>query len=144
MTQASSGDPVALWGPRRGFRVPDDAMHVVFVADETGFAAVAAVLGGLSADCRATVVLECVDAGHRPSLPDHPGLEVIWVDRGDDPPGLRNRLLETVMSSTIAVDAAFGAGESRQISAVRRHVRRVLGVPASRVLMTGYWRRPVA
>jgi NADPH-dependent ferric siderophore reductase len=144
MMQASSGDPVALWGPRRGFRVADDAMHVLLVADETGFAAVAAVLDALPADRRASVVLECVDADHRPVLPDHPGLEVIWVDRGDDAPGLRNRLLETVMSISIVVDAAFGAGESRQISAVRRHVRGVLGVPASRVLMTGYWRRPVA
>lgn len=144
MMQASSGDPIALWGPRRGFRVPDEAQHVLLVADETGFAAVAAVLDGLPADRRATAVLECIDADHRPPMPDHPGLEVIWVDRGGDPPGLRNRLLDAVTSIMLVPDAAFGAGESRQISAVRRHVRQMVGVPAARVLMTGYWRHQVA
>jgi NADPH-dependent ferric siderophore reductase len=144
MMQASSGDPIALWGPRRGFRVPDDAQHLLLAADETGFAAVAAVLGVLPVDRRATAVLECIDADHRPPTPGHPGLEVIWVDRGGDAPGLRNRLLDAVTSLTLVPDAAFGAGESRQISAVRRHVRQAFGVPAARVLMTGYWRRQVA
>jgi NADPH-dependent ferric siderophore reductase len=144
MMQASSGDPIALWGPRRGFSLPNNAQHVLLVADETGFAAVAAVLDVLPADRRATVVVECVDADHRLALADHPGLEMIWVDRGDDAPGRTNRLLDAVASVAAVPDAAFGAGESRQISAVRRHVRRVLGVPASDVLMTGYWRRQVA
>lgn len=144
MRAASAGDPVALWGPRQGFRVPDDAEHVVLVADETGFAAVAAVLDALPADRRVTVVLECVDAEHRPAMPCHPGLEATWVERGADAPGLTNRLLDGVSSIRAAPDAAFGAGESHQISAVRRHVRRVLGVPSDRVTMTGYWRRQVA
>jgi NADPH-dependent ferric siderophore reductase len=144
MTQATPGDPIALWGPRCGFRVPDDAQHLLLVADETGYAAVAAVLDALPVDRRATAVLECIDVDHRPTMPGHSGLEVIWVDRGDDAPGLRNRLLEAVTSLTVVPDAAFGAGESRQISAVRRHIRHTLGVPAARVLMTGYWRRLVA
>lgn len=141
MQQASPDDPIAVWGPRQGFRVPPDARHVLLVADETGFAAVAAVLDALPADRRATAVLECIDAEHRIVLPDHPGLDAIWIERGDDAPGATNRLLDAVRSAPLVVDAAFGAGESRQITAVRRHVRRVLGVPASRVSMTGYWRR---
>lgn len=144
MAGASAGDPVALWGPRRGFQPPDDVEHVLLVADETGFAAVAAVLEALPADRRATAVLECVDADHRPVLPAHPGLEPIWTHRGADAPGRTNRLLDTLRSTSIVTDAAFGAGESRQIGAVRRHVRRVLGVPAGRALMTGYWRRQAA
>ncbi len=142
MMQASPGDPVALWGPRRGYHGQADAQHLLLVADETGLAAVAALLDTLPADRRATAVLECVDAHHRPALPGHPGLETIWVDRGDDAPGRTNRLLAAVQSlaAASAPDAAFGAGESRHISAVRRHVRDVLAVPAARVLMTGYWR----
>jgi NADPH-dependent ferric siderophore reductase len=142
MMQASPGDPLALWGPRRGFRVPDDSRHLLLVADETGFAAVAALLDALPADRGATAVLESVDADHRPSMPDHPGLDLFWIDRCGEP--LRSRLLDTVRSITSVTsvpDAVFGAGESREISAVRRHVCRVLGVPKSRVGMTGYWRR---
>jgi NADPH-dependent ferric siderophore reductase len=142
MASAGPGDPIALWGPRQGFGVPDGARHVLLVADETGIAAVAALLDVIPSDRRVTAVLECVDAGHRPPLPTHPGLDVVWVDRGDDPPGITNRLLATVTSAiTDPPDAAFGAGESRQISAVRRHARQTLGLPAASVLMTGYWRR---
>ncbi len=141
MMSASPGDPVALWGPRRGYRVPDDAQHVLLVADETGFAAVAAVIETLPSDRRATAVLECIDEGHRPPVPNHPGLDVVWVDRGTDPPGVTNRLLARVAALTTQPDTVFGAGESRQVSAVRRHVRHVSGVPADRVSVTGYWRR---
>lgn len=142
MMQASPGDPVALWGPRRGYQPPEDVQHMLLVADETGLAAVAALLDTLPADRRATAVLECADAQHRPTLPAHPGLEVVWVDRGDDAPGRTNRLLAAVESLAVAgaPDAAFGAGESRHISAVRRHVRDAFAVAATRVLMTGYWR----
>ena len=148
MTSASPGDPVALWGPRHGFRLPDDARHVLFVADETGLAAVAALLEELPSDRRATAILECVDADHRPPMPQHPGLEIVWVDRGDEVPGVTNRLLGAVAASITAdddaPDTAFGAAESRHVSAVRRHLRQALGMPAARVLMTGYWRRQVA
>lgn len=141
MMASRPGDPVALWGPRRGFRVPDDARRVLFVADETGFAAVAATVEGLAPGTRATAVLECAGTDHRPSLPERAGVEVIWVDRGDDAPGVTNRLLDAVTSIATMPDAAFGAAESGQISAVRRHLRHELGVSASRMLMTGYWRR---
>ena len=73
MMSASHGDSVALWGPRRGFQVPNDSRHVLFVADETGLAAVAALLEVLPADLRATAILECVDAGHRPADAGAPG-----------------------------------------------------------------------
>ncbi len=141
MMAAVPGAPIALWGPRRGFRVPDDARHVLLVADETGFGAVAATIEGLPDATRATAVLECVGAEHRPPMPEHPGLDVVWVDRGADAPGVTNRLLDAVAGFIDAPDAAFGAGESRQITAVRRHVRQQLGLPAARVQMTGYWRR---
>lgn len=142
MAAAVPGDRIALWGPRRGFQLPDDVQHLLLVADESGFAAVAALIEVLPPDRRATAVLECVEATHRPPMPDHPGLEVVWVDRGGDEPGTTNRLLDAVSTRVSAVpDAAFGAAESRQISAVRRHVRAAFGTPATRVLMTGYWRR---
>lgn len=140
LSSASAGDPIALWGPRRGFEVPGDSHHVLLVADEAGFAAVAALIDGLLPDCRATAVLETVDAAHRPSLPGHTGLEIVWVDRGADAPGANNRLLSAVQQLPQRPDAAFGAGESRQMTAVRRHVRDVVGIPADRVMMTGYWR----
>jgi NADPH-dependent ferric siderophore reductase len=37
--------------------------------------------------------------------------------------------------------SAFGAAESRQITAVRKYLRRELGLRSDQVFMTGYWRR---
>jgi iron complex transport system permease protein len=102
--------------------VPADAEHVLLVADETGFAAAAALLDVMPPGCRVTAVLETVGASHRPALPDHPHLTTVWVDRGPDDDGATNRLLAAVRGLQERPDAAFGAGESRQISEVRRHV----------------------
>ncbi len=143
MSTASCGDHLALWGPRRGFRMPDDVGHVLLAADETGFAAVAALVERLPVDRRATAVLECRGRAHRAPMPAHPGLRVIWIDRGDDVSGTVNRLLPAVRSLVgAAPDAVFGAAESRHVSELRRHVRR-LGLGADRSMLTGYWRRDV-
>ncbi len=140
MATALPGDPVALWGPRRGFRVPDDARSVLLVADETGLGAVSALLDTMPAAVRVTAVLETVGVTHRPALPERPLVDVAWIDRGDDEPGVTDKLLDAVRDLDDVPDAAFGAGESRRISAVRRHLRR-RGLAADRMLMTGYWRR---
>lgn len=144
MASASPGDPLALWGPRRGFVVPDDAQHLLLVADETGFAAVAALLEVIGRDRRVTAVLECPDADHRPPMPPHPGARLVWVDRGEGAPGVHNRLLPAVSSNAIAVDAVFGAAESRHIAAIRSLAGHVLGIASASTSMTGYWRRSVA
>lgn len=144
MVRATPGTPLALWGPRDGYRPPDDVRHLLLVADETGLAAVAALIDRLPTDRRATAVLETAGPDERPPLPDHPGLRTVWVDRGSDRPGVVNHLVgavEQAIDGDDRPDAAFGAAESRQITSVRRLVRRGWGVPAARVLMTGYWRR---
>jgi NADPH-dependent ferric siderophore reductase len=141
MSAASEGAPLALWGPRRGFLPPADVRHLLMVADESGFAAVSAIVDATTADISITAVLETVDGAHHAPLPAHPGLRVEWVHRGCDRPGTVNRLLDAVRSVvTTAPDAAFGAAESRQISAVRKHVRTAFAISPSRVQMTGYWR----
>lgn len=140
---AELGTEIAIWGPRQGYEIPADARSVLLVADETGIPAVAALVESAPDTIRLTAVLETVDADHRAPLPDHPLLSVTWVLRGSEPAGHTNRLLDAVseIAPDAAPDTAFGAAESRHISAVRRHVRNELGLPADRVLMTGYWRR---
>ncbi|MCC6438866.1 MAG: SIP domain-containing protein [Acidimicrobiales bacterium] len=155
LERAPLGTRVAVWGPRHGFEPPAGARSVLFVADETGAAAVAALIETLPPSITVTAVLETVDADHELPLPAHPSATVRWVHRGDEPAGgPANRLLDAVRElcgtagggaggspAVVVPDAAFGAAESRHISAVRRYVRRELGLPADAVLMTGYWRR---
>jgi NADPH-dependent ferric siderophore reductase len=112
------------------------------VADETGLAAVAALVEAASADVRILAVLETAGYEQRPPMPAHPNLRTVWVDRGDDAPGTGNRLRDAVRTLVVvAPGAAFGAAESRQISAVRRFLRTEFAMSADDVFMTGYWRR---
>jgi NADPH-dependent ferric siderophore reductase len=141
MRAAQPGAPLAFWGPRRGFEIPDGASSLLLVADETGLAAVAALIEASSPAIEIVAVLETAGADHRPVLPEHPHLRTVWIDRGGEPAGVTNHLLEAVRSEvTTAPDAAFGAAESRHISAVRRHLRSEWGMASADLLMTGYWR----
>jgi NADPH-dependent ferric siderophore reductase len=65
------------------------------------------------------------------------------VLRNGRDPGTGSELVDTVVALELDGDGwwAFGGAESRQATAVRRHLRRDLGWPAERVSMTGYWRR---
>lgn len=142
MMSATAGSRIAFWGPRKGIRVPDGAEDVLLVADETGLAAVATTIETAADDLSILAVLETTGPEHRPVMPTHPNLRIVWVDRGDDAPGVVNHLLAAVQAEvSTAPAAAFGAADSRQVSAIRRHLRGQLGMPAGRVTMTGYWRR---
>lgn len=144
LRQRPIGTTIALWGPRRAFAPPVGASSVLLVADETGTAAVAALIESMPPTTQITAVLETIDAAHQLPLPEHPGLSVRWVHRGSDGAGGPDfRLLDAVRQACAEQrpQAAFGAAESHHVSAVRRYVRQELGLPAHAVVMTGYWRR---
>ena len=144
--QCSVGDRVVIWGPRHSFSPPATAREQLLVADETGFAAVAALLDESPADRHSTVILETIDEHHTIDLSGHANARVRWVYRGDAEPGTGSGLLEAIRDLELDVDGliAFGAAESRQISAVRSYLRHDVGLPAERVFLTGYWRRDIA
>jgi NADPH-dependent ferric siderophore reductase len=136
---------VALWGPREGFGTGPGARSYLFVTDESGLAAVAARIDELPANARVRVIAETIDADHELRF-DRGGVEVTWLHRGDDEPGTGSRLLDEVRATVTDGDGltAFGAAESRQITAVRKYLRHDLRMPAAAVSMTGYWRRTTA
>lgn len=141
--RAVVGDRLALWGPRAPFEAPTDATTHLFVTDESGFAAVAARIDQLPAGVEAIVIAETIDDSHVVPLAPEGRADVRWVFRGADAPGTGNRLLAAVTQLDLARPDffAFGAGESREISAIRRLLRRGHDIPATHVSMTGYWRR---
>ncbi len=145
MRDARPGTPIALWGPRRGFELPKTVDDALLIADESGLAAIAALIEVALPEQQIVAVLESADAAHRPPMPAHPNLRTVWVHRGTDAPGQVNHLLELVRvevdKASVPPSAAFGAAESRQISAIRRYLRSEVGMPAAVVSMTGYWRR---
>lgn len=138
----SVGDRVAIWGPRDGFGAAHDARSHLFVVDESGLAAAAALIDELPPGTPVRVIGETVDADHELRFDRH-DVEVTWLHRGGDEPGTGTRLLDSVRATVGDGTGlvAFGAAESRQITAVRKYLRHELGMPATAVSMTGYWRR---
>jgi len=141
--QCRVGDRVVIWGPRHSFGPPVGARQQLLLADETGFAAVAVLLEETPAGRPSTVMLETTDEHHTIDLSGFPDATVQWLFRGDDEAGTGDALLRAVraLDPDSAGLVAFGAAESRQITAVRRYLRDDIGLPAANVFMTGYWRR---
>lgn len=154
LTRCAPGDRLALWGPRDGFWsdagydcTDTEPRHHLFVTDESGFAAVAAIVDGVAAGDSVTVLAETVDAAHTIGFPGA-RTDVRWHYRGDTEPGTGTGLLDLVTDlvghiGTASLSTAFGAGESRQMSRIRSFLRHEAGLPAVHVSMTGYWRRRV-
>ena len=138
------GDPVALWGPRSSFDPPDGTSSLVLVADDTGVPAIAAILE--SSEVPAHVIIETYDVDHRVELGSGSPTTVQWLYRSQDEPGTGSRLVDAVKGLDVdrAGVYAFGAGESRQVTAIRKHLRHEKGMSAGNVQMTGYWRRAAA
>jgi NADPH-dependent ferric siderophore reductase len=141
--RAQPGERIALWGPRASFEVPDGATGHVFVTDESGFAAVATRIEALPDDAEIIVIAETVDESHTLPLAAEGRADVRWVFRGDRAPGTGTALIDAVRELDLDRPGlvAFGAGESKQMSAIRRLLRRDHGFAADHVSMTGYWRR---
>jgi len=141
--QARRGDPVALWGPREAFEPPAGTAGYVLVADDTGLPAVAAILEWLPAEVPVVVVAEVDHPGERLVLPERPRTEVHWTYREGAGPGTHPaRLLEAVRAVSLPTGPLYvwGGGESRAMTAVRRHVRGELGLGREQVSLVAYWR----
>jgi NADPH-dependent ferric siderophore reductase len=145
--RCSIGDRVLFWGPRHGFSPIAEATCHLFIADESGFAAVAALLDEMAPGQASTLVLETADDAHTIDLSAYPDATAHWLFRGDREPGVGTQFVDTVRSilGTEDVDTsgivAFGAGESRQVTAIRKYLRHEVGLSADQVFMVGYWRR---
>ena len=143
--RAEVGERVAFWGPRHGFGGAPDAHSMLLVADESGFAAVAVLIEEAPAHLPITVLVETIDADHIVELPERDHVNVRWLFRGDDQPGTGSRFIDAVRALALPATSvmAFGAAESRQVTAIRKHLRHERGLAADHVSMTGYWRRAI-
>jgi NADPH-dependent ferric siderophore reductase len=144
---AAVGDVAALWGPRTAWHPPSDTQWYVLVADETGLPGVGAILEHLPADATVHVVVEVADELERQPLHIGPNVRITWLHRGGAPAGTTGGLASAVQQLTASPDwptgpgYAWGGGESREMTAVRRLLRHDAGMARRQVSMVGYWRR---
>jgi NADPH-dependent ferric siderophore reductase len=140
---AQVGDRVGLWGPREGFEPPKGTSAHLLVGDETGLGAFAAILDDEADGVPVHVIVESDDGTPVLDLPARPKDTVQWVSRDGCGHGEGTALVDAVAALSLDVDGlyAYGAAESREVTAVRKHLRREVGMPATQVQMIGYWRR---
>lgn len=141
-TQVQPGDPVGIWGPRTTFEPPEATGWYLLTADETGLPAVAAILESLPKGTTARVFAEVADEAERQELPESPQFEVTWLHRDGAPAGTTTHLVDAVtgMSWPGGSAYAWGGGESRIMTALRRYLRDEVGLEREAVSMTAYWR----
>ena len=136
---AQIGDTVALWGPRATYNPPEGTSHHLLVVDETGMPAAAAITEALSPDHPVTLIAEIEAPGYEPPLKAGSNVDLRWVYRSQRGASLSKTVAALELNSESLY--AFGAANSQEISAVRKHLRRDRAMSASAVSMTGYWRR---
>lgn len=141
--RARPGDRVALWGPRQAYEPPPGTTAVLLLGDETGLGAFAAALEDPARTVPVTAIVESPDGAPVVDLPARPTDTVVWIGRDGSAPGTGRALLDAVSAAHLEPEGlyAYGAGESRQVTAVRQHLRRQRGLAPAQVKMVGYWRR---
>ncbi|OII66982.1 MULTISPECIES: siderophore-interacting protein [unclassified Streptomyces] len=139
------GEEVSFGGPRGSFRPVPGADFYLLAGDESAQPAVATIAEQLPPDVRGRAYLEVAGPQDELALRTPPGLEVVWLHR---PEGAAKgeALRDTLCGAEVpgARPAAWVAGESTAIRAVRRHLADTLGLPRDALYAKGYWKRDEA
>ncbi|MEU8137002.1 siderophore-interacting protein [Streptodolium elevatio] len=134
---AEPGDDVAIAGPPGAKAFPHNYDHYLFAVDTTALPAAARWLEESPRDVSAHLVVETGHRDeHRYPLAERPGVEVVWLTRGDTS-GLAGTVRELPLPAGRVF--LFAAGEADDIKPLRAWAKDRLDA-----LFTGYWRRGVA
>jgi NADPH-dependent ferric siderophore reductase len=76
------------------------------------------------------------------ALPERPGVTVTWLHRDGAAPGTTTLLADAAraLPPFTGTPYVWGGGETKAMTAVRRHVRGVRGLAREQVALIAYWR----
>ncbi|HEY9313487.1 siderophore-interacting protein [Williamsia sp.] len=140
--RAQPGDTIHITGPAAMRQPPSGIDWLLIVGDETALPAIARWMDEMSADTRAQVFVEIAEAAHRIDLPDHPNVQVTWLDRQGATAGTTDLLIDAVENVQWWDGSVYAwiAGEATVTKKIRRHLVEKRGVGKEFVEFTGYWR----
>ena len=139
---AKAGDPMFVAGPGGGYDVPEDATHLVLVADDTSLPAVGTVLDALPAACEATVFGEIYGAEEERELSSTAAVSPIWLHR-DSTKARPGSLLEAAIKEMKlpSENCHFWiACEAATMRRIRDHLVDERGIDLERIHTRGYWK----
>ena len=133
---------VAMWGPRTSFSPPSGTKSYLFIADETAQPAVLASIENLRDKEKYICLFETQNESTKFKY-DDPQNRIEWIFREDIAAGEGTKLLKRV--ENLSMDPknlyVFCAGEAKQISIIRKTLKKNLSLNADQMSFTGYWRR---
>ena len=140
--EAKVNSEVAIWGPRTTFTPPSNTNSYLFIADETAQPAALASIENLRNDEKYICLFETQNESTRFEYEDL-GNDIEWIYRDEQQAGEGTKLQERV--NELSIDSenlyVFGAGEAKQISSIRKTLKRNLNLTVDQMSFTGYWRK---
>ncbi len=138
---AKPGDPFYFMGPGGGYSPDPEADWHLLAGDESALPAIAAALEGMPAGARVLAFIEVADASEEQKLETAADAEIVWLHRDGRPVG--DLLVSAVreLEHPAGQVQVFAHGEATFVKELRRHLRVDLGLPLSRLSISGYWRR---
>ena len=140
--EAKVNSEVAIWGPRTTFTPPLDTNNYIFIADETAQPAALAAIENLNKDENFICLFETQNETTKFEY-DDPEHRIEWIYRNDQPAGEGTELLKRIKQLDVNSEKLyiFGAGEARQISTIRKTLKKNLDLNVDQMSFTGYWKK---
>jgi NADPH-dependent ferric siderophore reductase len=141
--QARPGNFIGVGGPRGSFIVPDDFDWYLLAGDEAALPAIGRRLEELPAGTRAIVLAEVADADEEQHFDTRTKLEVHWLHRDGDRPGVRPLLHDAIAQLKLPSGDGYAwvAAEAATAKALRRLLVDERGLRKDRVKAAAYWRQ---
>lgn len=137
------GESVVIIDEGLGFNPERGVDRVVLVADETGAPAVASICASLPATASGVAIIEAPSAEDALAFDAPADVEVRWIVRGDEKPGILALDALTALDLPTEPFHAFIVGEQSLPTSARRHLV-AQGVSKDAISFVGYWRTGAA
>ena len=142
---AHPGDELVIVGPRGSKRAPQDVDGLLLICDETSLPSVSRWVRDVPSGTQVDVIAAVPGSGDWVAgyLGDVPGVDIRVHIVAQDAAG--GTVLAALDQLPPIGDGVFvwAAGEASALVAVRRHLRRTLGLPPGQAQLSGYWRRGI-
>jgi NADPH-dependent ferric siderophore reductase len=138
---ARPGDRIQFFGPGGGYAPSPAADWHLLAGDESALPAIGAALTRLPAGVPATVVVEVAGPEEeQPDLVPADGVDLVWVHRGDSPPGEPLVAAVRALPLPAGTGHVFVHGEAGLVRELRLHLRAQRGSAPEFTSISGYWR----
>ena len=141
LADVRAGDQIVAFGPRGRNVIHDGASWRLFVGDETGLPAIAAMIETLPENVEGTALIEIEDAADAQPISTPAKVKIVWLPRGGPAKPSSEQLIRAVREWHMPSGDGhcYLLAETGAVRAIR-HALIERGVPKAALFAEGYWR----